>query len=134
MHHQSLWKGITIFSFALGIGTFTGDYFKAKDNPEKLQTVQQKNCIFADKNLKYQTLSLKEEMHSVERIDKPNLIPVPKGIKVEKQTEAEKSPIKKVGEIDTTLPKTNNNFDVKDKEQYSTLLHKELCYESDGRK
>ena len=88
------------------------------------------NCVFVDEKLKYQTLTLNEEIYSAERIIKPNSLVVPKGIKVEKKSEV----IETLPEMNEKIPRSENRLDLKKQEEYSTLLHKELCYESNGRK
>lgn len=144
MRYQSIWKGITIFSLALGIGTFTGDFFGVKELPENIpvkvqtvenpiqnQTPEKRNCRFADPDLKYQTLPLKDEKFSAELLSKPTVLDKSKEKKrkvKESQKDIDKELEKQVSELRKKLNKAYKT------EEYSTLLHKELCYESDGRK
>lgn len=138
MHQKSIWKGITIFSLALGIGTFTSDFYGVKEISEnvsnEVRAVEKKNCKFADPNLKYQTLSLKNEKYSAELINKFGVLSVPADKAEEKKNEVKESQNDLTEKIDKLNSELKNKSDNKNKEEYSTLLHKELCYESDGRK
>ncbi|HQU85660.1 MAG TPA: hypothetical protein PKY59_21170 [Pyrinomonadaceae bacterium] len=127
MHQKSIWKGITIFSLALGIGTFTGDSFKEKEITENVsnnvETVEKKNCRFADPNLQYQKLPLKNENYSAELLFKTK----------EKKKEA-KEPQNDTEEFSKLESQLNDRSetkksDIKNKEEYSILLHKEICSE-----
>lgn len=138
MHHQSLWKGITIFSLTLGIGTFSGDFYDVREISEnvsnEVRTVEKKNCRFSDPNLKFQTLPLKNESYRAELLVKPKGLTAPASKLNEQKSEAEEPENDLNKEFDKTHSESYNRAGIKSKEEYLTLLHKELCYESDGRK
>lgn len=137
MNHQTLYKGITIFSLALGFGTFTGDVYDVKEISEnvsnEVQAVEKKNCRFADPNLTYQTLPLKNENYSAKLIAKPKVLSVPAD-KSNDKNGAKKSQDDLNKEIDKIHSESKNQTEIKNKGEYSTLLHREICSESDGRK
>lgn len=107
---EAFWKRITAFCLAFGLGFFVSKAFEAEKI--KMQIVpdfitsapQKENCVPADGNLKY---------HHLEEVSKEDL----------KKTEAEKTET----EPSLFIPE-------RDSVENKTLLHKEKCYDSDGRK
>ena len=112
---EAFWKRMTAFCLTFGLGFFISNYFILKEMPlEKAQNVMnlvpiRENCVPADEHLKY--LHLKEK------------------------TEIPKEELEKVeAEKNNAVPKPQLYFPERDLTEYKTLLHKEKCYASDGRK
>ena len=133
MCRESFWKRITIFCLALGIGTIASDFWFSEELSEskkmKNSVSKERNCVFADKDLKYENLPLKEEIYILPQVgEKPEIKPIP----------LEKEELKK-SEIETN----QNNFPEsipplyipsQSSAEYQILLHKENCYEPEEGK
>lgn len=110
MGGEAFWKRLTAFCLTFGLGVFLSNNFTLKEKPSEnaLQLApKRENCVPADANLKYLPLKEKSEVSEEEL----------------KRIEAEKSN----AEPQLYIPE-------RDKAEYKILLHKEKCYESDGRK
>ncbi len=129
MNCESFWKRVITFCLALGIGTVASDSWvekysqKSKDSTVLIS--KDKTCVFADKDLQYQTLPLKEEKYILPEIEhKPELKPIPSEKKKLKKTETETNP--------DNIPRVAPQLHIPSQSsaQYRTLLHLENCYES----
>lgn len=135
---ENFWKRLVTFCLTFWLGVFASYFFVSKELlPENKRTAtlipEQKNCVFADENLKYQTLPL-EELPSV--IPNPSIITPKKEepkIKIPKNKKQDEPDIQKI-QKDNSKPKPQLYIPSKDLAEYQILLHKEKCYESNGRK
>jgi hypothetical protein len=130
---ESFWKRITTFCLALGIGTFASDFRVLNESPEfkkmKSSVTKEKNCVFADKDLKYETLPLKKEVYILPQVEnKPELKLIPSEKKRLKKPEVE------TNQNNFAEPVPQLHIPSQSSAQYQTLLHKENCYEFDERK
>ncbi|HMS41608.1 MAG TPA: hypothetical protein PKE69_15355 [Pyrinomonadaceae bacterium] len=109
---EAFWKRVTAFCLAFGLGSFVSNAFKSEEIrmqivPDFITSAPQKeNCVPADRNLKYRRL---------EEVSKEDL----------KNIEAEKD--KSETQPQLFIPE-------RDLVEHKTLLHKENCFDSDGRK
>ena len=115
MRGEIFWKRITMFCLAFGIGFFITNAFEPKeismqDALDILTSAPQKTkCIPADEKLKYLRLNKKSEISSEDL----------------KKIEAEKTESKTEPQL--FIPE-------RDSVEHKTLLHKEKCFDSDGRR
>lgn len=145
------WKRIVTLCLTFWLGIFVQNFFALKDLPEievfdlsviKEEIVpenkkneinlnsKQRHCEPADKNLKYQLLNDEDVLYPVavakERENGSHNRKRTKPIEIEKKQERTGKPIQ---EIEKQLYELSKN-----QIQIQNLLHKENCYESDGRK
>lgn len=140
MKCEIFWKRIVILCLTLGFGVFVQNFFSLKDLPETpmISVMENKNfppdskqirCIVEDGNLKYEYLIyLKdgEPLISIEEKEKEtaDLLPGNKKVTPIKTQKVQKSDF----DIKSQLIKPSEN-----KAEFQILLHKENCYESNGR-
>ena len=142
MYCKSFWKKLLTFCLTFWFGVFTSYFFISKESLSENGKIaalisKQKQCVFADKNLKYQTLPLEEAIPFMLEEKEWELIIIP-------NEEEPKIKISKDKQLDTTDIQKNQKYNSepkpqlynpsKDEIQPQTLLHKENCYESDERK
>lgn len=130
---QSFWKRITIFCLALGIGILASNFLSLQESPEskKMKNLpfKEKNCAYADKNLKYETLPLKKKVYNAPQVEeKPEIKLIP----FEKEKLETPKIETKQNNFSESVPQLH--IPLQSTAQYQTLLHKENCYESDEKK
>jgi hypothetical protein len=133
MCRESFGKRITTFCLSLGIGTFVSDFGVWKESPglkkTKSSVTKEKNCVFADKNLKYERLPLEKEVYILPQVEeKPELKLIPSEKKELKKSETE------IKQNNFAEPVPQLHIPSQNSAEYQTLLHKENCFESDESK
>jgi hypothetical protein len=133
---KAFWKGIVAFCLTFSLSVFVSSFFtlgqahssycSSKNNlsleiqtPENSAISETKNCVPVDGSLKYERLTTEE---------KPNL--------EAKKTEDKKKSLKaeKEKQNNPAQPKPQFYNPSKTDAEYKDLLHREKCFESDGRK
>lgn len=122
---EGSWKGVTVFCLAFWIGIFIANDFTARDfemrraiTPvsENVSTPDKK-CVPLDESLKYRNLTQEPKKEAE------------KQPKAKNKSKEDKATLKKSAESQPQYYVPS-----KDSAEYKNLLHKEKCYESDGRK
>ena len=122
---EAFWKRVVVFCLTFGLGVFVSNLFiskeSAKENPKLLviSSPSENNCVPVDDSLRYERLTAEE---------KPN-------VEAKKQEDNKKS-LKAEKEKQNNPAESKPQFynPSKDSAGYKDLLHREKCYESDGRK
>ncbi len=130
---ESFWKRVVVFCLAFGFGVLVSDAFFSKEtSSESQKTVNisvsiEKNCVPVDSSLKYENLAVKE---------KPDSAPLNETPKLEIKKDADKKSLKEDQAKQKPTAEPNGQFYVpsKDSAEYKILLHREKCFETDGRK
>ena len=139
MKCEIFWKRIVTLCLTFGLGVFVQSFFALKDLPEvevipaaEYETLvlnsKQINCISADESLKYEYLvNLNGEgLISVEEKEEET---VDLRSKEKKVTSIKTQKNQKSAEIKPQLYKPSEH-----QAEYRILVHKENCYELNGRK
>ena len=132
MRGEWFWKGIITFCLTLLIGTFAVELFNSAaskvENEKTDLFYREKTCVFADSELKYQILPLREESHftpSANETKKIILTPI------SATNRAKSEPTN--AQNDGFEPQMQKYMPSQNTTEFQTLLHIEKCYESDGR-
>lgn len=129
---EAFWKKVVAFCLTFGLGVLVSGVLASKkeckakkelvieiQKSENSLIPETKNCVPVDGNLKYERLTVEE---------KPNL----EAKKTEDKKKSQKAEMEKQDNPAESKPQFYNPS--KDSAEYKDLLHREKCYESDGRK
>jgi hypothetical protein len=140
---EIFWKGVVVFCLTFGLSVFVSGFFGSKAVPvqvavtpaaenkspaenlksENTPAPAEKNCKPIDKDLKYQTIPLKDESRLVEKAARVS----PSRLS-EKKSESKKPDEKVKEQTKTAEPQFYDPSE--DPAEIKTLLHKEQCFEA----